>query len=164
MPCPCAGHKWPVKSQRHSWISAFSFHQLQNICHSRRTLGKVTPASLKNKDKLMFLHQLYIRNEWLAMVWTITSSSMLLKFAIYFCGFLWARLICSSCCHFMVLLNMCFSNLPPNDSFKNICKICFWGFMKLQNDAVLFKTMAERDCFVVAVVKYNLLLLASQMS
>lgn len=62
-PCPCAGHKWPVKSQRHSWISAFSFHQLQNICHSRPTLGKVTPASLKNKDKLMFLHQLSLRNE-----------------------------------------------------------------------------------------------------
>lgn len=62
-PCPCAGHKWPVKSQRHSWVSAFSFHQLQNICHSRPTLGKVTPASLKNKDKLMFLHQLCLRNE-----------------------------------------------------------------------------------------------------
>lgn len=142
-PCPCAGHKWPVKSQRPSWISAFSFHQLQNICHSCPTPGKVTPASLKNKDKLMFLHQLCLRNEWRAAAQAINSSSTLLKFAMHCWGFLSDKVICSSCCRFVLLLNMCSADFPPNESFKNICKIraklnC-WGFMKLQSKVAGFK-------------------------
>lgn len=148
-----------MKSQRHSWISAFSFHQLQNICHSHPTLGKVTPASLKNKDKLMFLHQLYLRDEERVAVGTINSSSTLLKFAIYFWGFLSAWVICNSCCRFVLLLNMCSADFLANESFKNICKICAelhcWGFLKPQNNAAQFRTMRGRGSLLAARVAHS---------
>lgn len=107
----------------------------------------------------MFLHQLYLRDEERVAVGTINSSSTLLKFAIYFWGFLSAWVICNSCCRFVLLLNMCSADFLANESFKNICKICAelhcWGFLKPQNNAAQFRTMHGRGSLLAARVAHS---------
>lgn len=74
---------------------------------------------------------------------------------MHFWGFLSAKVICSSCCRFMLLLNiMCSADIPPNEPFKNICKMCAKlhcrGSMKLQNKGARFKTMHGRGSAAAA--------------